>query len=65
MCGSQVSTVARYADTVTEISGGDLEVKFFEPGALVPALEVYDAAANGSVDAGRSVSGFRGAKILP
>ena len=52
----------RFADTVNEFSGGDIEVKFFEPNALVPALEIYDAAANGSIDAGWSVSGYWGSK---
>ncbi|MCR9213207.1 MAG: TRAP transporter substrate-binding protein [Proteobacteria bacterium] len=52
----------RFADTVNEISGGDIEVKFFEPKALVPPLEIFDAVANGSVDAGWSVSGYWGSK---
>ena len=29
---------------VAAISAGELELKFFEPGALVPALELFDAA---------------------
>jgi TRAP-type mannitol/chloroaromatic compound transport system substrate-binding protein len=40
------------------ISGGELELKFFEPGALVPALELFDAVSNGSVDAGWSTPGY-------
>ncbi len=52
----------RVADTVNLISGGDLEIKFFEPGALVPALEIFDAVSNGSVDAGWSTSGYWGSK---
>lgn len=52
----------RFAETVNVISGGDIEVKFFEPSALVPALEIYDAAASGSIDAGWSVSGYWGSK---
>ncbi len=43
---------------VEAISGGELELKFFEPGALVPALELFDAVSNGSVDAGWSTSGY-------
>jgi TRAP-type mannitol/chloroaromatic compound transport system substrate-binding protein len=45
-------------DTLNPISGGDIRVKFFEPGALVPALEIYDAVSNGSADAGWSVPGY-------
>ena len=49
-------------DTINSISGGDIEVKFFEPKALVPPLEIFDAVSNGSVDAGWSVSGYWGSK---
>jgi TRAP-type mannitol/chloroaromatic compound transport system substrate-binding protein len=35
-----------------EISGGQFEIKFFEPGALLPGLQYFDAVAQGSVDAG-------------
>ncbi len=49
-------------DTINTISGGDIEVKFFEPKALVPPLEIFDAVSNGSVDAGWSVSGYWGSK---
>lgn len=49
-------------DTLNLVSNGDIEVKFFEPNALVPPLEIYDAVANGSVDAGWSVSGYWGSK---
>jgi TRAP-type mannitol/chloroaromatic compound transport system substrate-binding protein len=43
---------------VEAMSGGELELKFFEPGALVPALEVFDAVSNGSVDAAWSTPGY-------
>lgn len=49
-------------DTLNLISGGDIEVKFFEPGALVPALEIYDNVSNGAIDAGWSVPGYWGSK---
>ena len=35
-----------------EISGGAFEIKFYEPGALLPGLQYFDAVAQGSVDAG-------------
>ncbi len=34
-------------DTLNLISGGDIEVEFFEPNALVPPLEIYDNVSNG------------------
>ena len=46
------------SENVETMSGGELELKFFEPGALVPALEVFDAVSNGSVDAGWSTPGY-------
>jgi len=43
---------------VKAMSGGDLQLKFFEPGALVPALEIFDAVKSGAVDAGWSTPGY-------
>jgi TRAP-type mannitol/chloroaromatic compound transport system substrate-binding protein len=40
------------------ISDGEIALKLFEPGALVPAFEVFDAVSAGSVDAGWSASGY-------
>ncbi len=39
-------------ERVRTLSGGAMELKFFEPGALVPALEIFDAVSTGSVNAG-------------
>ncbi|MEO1065798.1 MAG: TRAP transporter substrate-binding protein [Pseudomonadota bacterium] len=52
----------RLQDTVNAISNGDVEIKFFEPKALVPPLEIFDAVSNGSVDAGWSVPGYWASK---
>ena len=46
----------------TRLSGGDFELKFYEPGALVPALECFDAAAKGSVEACFTGAGFHAGK---
>ena len=48
----------RFSETIAEVSAGTLELKFFEPGALVPALEAIPAASKGSVDVAWSTSGF-------
>ncbi|MGE0846097.1 MAG: TRAP transporter substrate-binding protein [Flavobacteriaceae bacterium] len=45
-------------ENVAAISGGQIELKFYEPGALVPALEVFDAIKAGAVDAGWSTPGY-------
>jgi TRAP-type mannitol/chloroaromatic compound transport system substrate-binding protein len=47
-----------YADLVTKISGGSLEVRHYDAGKLVPALEVFDAVSKGAVDMGYSAAGF-------
>ncbi|MSQ60059.1 MAG: TRAP transporter substrate-binding protein [Betaproteobacteria bacterium] len=48
----------RYAERVKRASGGSIEMKFHEPGALVPALQSIQAASKGSVDAAWSSAGF-------
>ena len=40
----------RLSNMVKRLSGGAFELKFFEPGALVPALECFSAASAGSVE---------------
>ena len=47
---------------VARLSDGNFEVKFYEPGALVPALECFDAAAKGSVEACYSPAAFHTGK---
>jgi TRAP-type mannitol/chloroaromatic compound transport system substrate-binding protein len=39
-------------------TGGNIRLKFFEPGALVPALEMFDAISAGSLDAAWSTPGY-------
>ena len=48
----------RLESTVKEMSDGEVQLKFFEPNALVPALELFDAVKSGSVDAGWSTPGY-------
>jgi len=52
------SLALRLADNVEKISAGTVKIKFFEPGALVPALEVFDAVSSGSVEVGWATPGF-------
>ena len=49
--------------SIEQISGGSFEVKFFEPGALVPALEIFDAVSTRAIDAGWTASGYWAGKI--
>ena len=56
---TQLGTMGKVLEeNVNKISGGDIQLKYFEPGALVPALELFDAVKSGAVDAGWSTSGY-------
>lgn len=49
---TQLGTLGkRISDKIEEVSGGNIRIRFYEPGALVPALEVFDAVGAGSIDA--------------
>jgi TRAP-type mannitol/chloroaromatic compound transport system substrate-binding protein len=51
-------SAVKLSKTVGEMSGGTLELKFFEPGALVPGLEAIPAVSKGSVETAWSSPGF-------
>jgi TRAP-type mannitol/chloroaromatic compound transport system substrate-binding protein len=53
----------RFAERINEMSGGNFEIKFFEPGALVPALEAFDAVSKGSVDSAWTTPGYHTGKL--
>jgi TRAP-type mannitol/chloroaromatic compound transport system substrate-binding protein len=48
----------KLAKKVERVSGGTLEIRVNEPGALVPALQAIQATSQGSVDAAWSNAGF-------
>jgi TRAP-type mannitol/chloroaromatic compound transport system substrate-binding protein len=52
----------RFSENVKIASGGTLELRFFEPGALVPALECFDAVSKGSVEACWTTPGYHTGK---
>ena len=56
------TSAIRLEGMVDRLSGGNFELKFFEPGALVPALECFDAAAKGSVEACFTTAGYHTGK---
>ncbi len=53
----------RFAKNVERVSGGNFQIKFYEPSALVPALECFDAASKGSVEACWTTPGYSTGKI--
>src|SRR5512134_1382067 len=40
-----------FCDSVRAASGGRLDIKWFPTGAIVPAMEIFDATAKGTLDA--------------
>ena len=64
--GSKLSIVgevaARYEDIVKDMTDGDLTIKFYEPGALVPVLQGFDAVEAGSIDAMWGTAGYHTGK---
>lgn len=56
---TQLGTLGkRFSSEIDKISNGDLEIKFYEPGALAPALEGFDAVSYGAIEAGWSTPGY-------
>ncbi|HEX6633402.1 MAG TPA: TRAP transporter substrate-binding protein DctP, partial [Usitatibacter sp.] len=53
--GSQALDIARKAK---EVSGGTIQIHVFEPGALIPPAECFDAVSNGAVDLCWGVAGY-------
>ncbi|CAN5402430.1 TRAP transporter substrate-binding protein [soil metagenome] len=50
---------AKYTvDQVNKLSGGSIDMKFFEPGALVPPGQAFDAVSSGALDAAWATPGF-------
>lgn len=55
----------RFSNNIERLSGGKFNMKFHEPGALVPALECFDAASKGSVEACYTTPGYHTGKLGP
>ncbi len=53
----------QFTERLVAATGGEIELKFFEPGALVPVLEIFDAVSSGAIDAGCSSPGFWAGKL--
>ena len=52
----------RFENDIKEMSEGKFEIKFFEPGALVPALEAFDAVSKGSIESAWTTPGYHAGK---
>lgn len=56
-------TAERLARRITAMSDGALEVQLFAAGEIVPALSIFDAVANDTVEMGHAASLFWAGKI--
>jgi TRAP-type mannitol/chloroaromatic compound transport system substrate-binding protein len=55
----QIGTLAeRATELITELSGGRLHAQFYDPGALVPVMEMFDSVSTGAIDAGIATAGY-------
>lgn len=51
-------TMPWVADRLREASGGKIDLRVAEPGALVPALSIFENVSEGNIDAGYSWMGY-------
>jgi TRAP-type mannitol/chloroaromatic compound transport system substrate-binding protein len=65
--GSKLSIVgevaARYEGLMDRVSGGDVKIKFFEPGALIPPLECFDSVSKGAIESCWGTAGYHTGKV--
>ncbi|NQV99872.1 MAG: TRAP transporter substrate-binding protein [Rhodospirillales bacterium] len=52
------SSGVRFSGVIERLSDGDFTMKFFEPGALVPGNEGFDATSKGSIEAAWTTAGY-------
>jgi TRAP-type mannitol/chloroaromatic compound transport system substrate-binding protein len=55
--------IIRVLDNIETMTDGNFQIKFNEPGALVPALEVFDAVSKGSIEASYTSTGFHAGRV--
>ncbi len=48
----------RFVNSIDKMSEGKFKIKFFDPGALTPSLETFDATAKGAIDCAWTTPGF-------
>ena len=65
--GSQVAingeSAVYFSKKIEELSEGKIQIRFHEPNALVPSLEVWDAVKNKAIHAGYTTPGYHAGKI--
>lgn len=56
-------TLPWVAEQLEKMSDGNIKFEIFEPGKMIPAIEVFDAASAGKIDAGYSWMGYEQGKV--
>ncbi|MDH3641573.1 MAG: TRAP transporter substrate-binding protein [Gammaproteobacteria bacterium] len=57
------TSAVRFSKNIDRMSGGAFQMKFFEPGALIPANEGFDATGKGSIEAAWTTAGYDVGKV--
>ena len=52
------TSAVRFSKNIKRLSGGKFTMKFFEPGALIPANEGFDATSKGSIESAWTTAGY-------
>jgi TRAP-type mannitol/chloroaromatic compound transport system substrate-binding protein len=52
------TNAVRFTKNIDRLSGGKFQLKFFEPGALIPANEGFDAVSKGSIETAWTTAGY-------
>src|SRR5262247_425405 len=56
------TSALRFSKDIERMSGGNFEIKFYEPGALIPPLECFDAVSKGSIESCWTTPGYHTGK---
>ena len=46
------------SEEIEKVSGGDMQMRFYEPGKLIPPFEILDAVSDGKTNSGYSIAGY-------
>ena len=57
------STSVYFADVLERVSGGNMKIKMFEPGELMPAFDIHQAVSDGQVQAGYTCGAYLGGSL--
>ena len=52
-----------FTDMARTTTGGAVDIKFYEPGALVPALSIMDSVSAGAIDSGYTAGAYSAGKV--